>query len=263
MWLCVGLCGANLILLFFCLPESNFTRPAEHLHAVAPPSLEEMGFNDKAVSSHIEVAEVAATTTSPSVESQQQGVNVVNISNPSFEEICLSPPKINHEVRFWVTAAHPFILLLSPTVLWGIFAYGILLAPQLMMMWVAAATVLAMVNAKLTLDAFCAGSLNMPNLLIPPPYYFSGGQVGLMQVAAIVGFILAMFAGGYLSDVITAREIIKNKGKVITEQRLKSLIPLWWVSPLACLLTGLAGEKLWAWYYIAITFGMREWISPV
>lgn len=134
MWFCVALCGANLILLFFGLPESNFTRPAEHLHAGAPPSVEETDFNDKAVSSHIEVAEAAAATISPRLESQQQGVNVVNISNPSFAEICLSPPNINHEVRFWATAGHPFIFLLSPTVLWGILAYGILLAAQLMMM---------------------------------------------------------------------------------------------------------------------------------
>jgi hypothetical protein len=104
--------------------------------------------------------------------------------------------------------------------------------------------------------------MNMPGLLIPPPYNFSGSDVGLMQFAAIIGFILAMFFGGYMSDVITAREIIKNKGNVITEQRLKSLIPLGWVSPLGCLLTGLAGEKIWPWYSIAITLGMREWNRP-
>jgi hypothetical protein len=67
-----------------------------------------------------------------------------------------------------------------------------------------------------------------------------------------------MFLGGYMSDVITARQIIKNKGNVITEHRLKSLIPLGWVSPLGCLLAGLDGEKLWPWYSIGITFGMRK-----
>ncbi len=98
----------------------------------------------------------------------------------------------------------------------------------------------------------------MPSLLIPPPYLFTGGDVGLMQVGALIGFNLAMFFGGYISDVITARQIIKNNGIVITEERLKSLIPLFWVAPVGCLLTGLAGEKLWPWYSIAISFGMRE-----
>jgi hypothetical protein len=130
MWLCVGLCGINLVLLFFCLPESNFTRP-ELSHAVAPQLLEETVFDDKPADSQIEVA--ASSTPEPDLESQPPGVNTVDISNPSLAEICLSLPRVDHKIRFWATAAHPFIFLLSPTSLWGIYSYGILLTPQLIM----------------------------------------------------------------------------------------------------------------------------------
>ncbi len=128
MWLCVGLCAANLVLLFFFLPESNFTRDTEHSQAVSAIPVEATPSEDKTVAWHIE------TTQPSSLETQQQGVNTVVISNPTLTEICWSLPKNNPDVRFWATAVHPFIFLLSPTVLWGIYAYGILVAAQIIMM---------------------------------------------------------------------------------------------------------------------------------
>lgn len=97
--------------------------------------------------------------------------------------------------------------------------------------------------------------------MIPPPYLFTAGEVGLLQIAAIIGFFLATLAGGWLSDVITARQIRRAQGKLVAEQRLVSLIPFCWVAPLACLLSGYGASHGWPWYGIAITFGMREFIS--
>ncbi len=101
-------------------------------------------------------------------------------------------------------------------------------------------------------------SFNLPGLLMAPPYLFSSGGVGLMQIAAIIGFTVALLLGGWLSDVITAREIIKAGGRVTPEQRLISLIPFVWVTPVACILNGLAASRQWSWVAVAFIFGMRE-----
>jgi hypothetical protein len=104
-------------------------------------------------------------------------------------------------------------------------------------------------------------SFNLPSLLMAPPYLFTAGGVGLIQIAAIIGFCIALFLGGWLSDVITARQIIQAGGKVTPEQRLVSLIPFVWVTPVACILTGFAASRMWPWAGIAFSFGMREYPS--
>jgi hypothetical protein len=106
-------------------------------------------------------------------------------------------------------------------------------------------------------------SFNLPSLLMAPPYLFTAGGVGLIQVAAIIGFCIALFLGGWLSDVITARQIIQAGGKVTPEQRLVSLIPFVWVTPVACILTGFAASRMWPWAGIAFSFGMREYPSDL
>jgi hypothetical protein len=97
------------------------------LHAVAQQPVQETDLDDKPADSQIEVV-------APRLESQQRSANMVDISNPTFAEICLSPPRNNKGVRLWATAAHPFIFLLSPTTLWAIYSYGILLSAQIIMM---------------------------------------------------------------------------------------------------------------------------------
>ena len=82
-----------------------------------------------------------------------------------------------------------------------------------------------------------------------------------MQVAAIVGFILAMFAGGYMSDVITARDHQKQRQSHHRTTSQVTHTPVVGL-PAGLLAHGAGRREAWAWYYIAITFGMREWISP-
>ncbi|KAI5200549.1 hypothetical protein E4T39_05703 [Aureobasidium subglaciale] len=128
--------------------------------------------------------------------------------------------------------AQPFVFLLYPNVLWAVFMYGCSLASQIIMIF-----------------AF-------PSLLMAPPYLFSGIGVGLMQVAALIGIVIATFAGGYLSDIITAHRIRKAGGTVWPEQRLISLIPGCWIPPAGCILVACAcGYKL-HWVAIAFGFGM-------
>jgi MFS family permease len=89
-----------------------------------------------------------------------------------------------------------------------------------------------------------------------PPYLFSGSGVGLMQIAAIIGFIFGCFTGGYLADIITAAIIRKQNGDVFPEQRLLAMIPLSFIAPVGCILVAFACSEKLNWVAIAFGFGM-------
>lgn len=262
MWLCTGLSGFNLLLLILLYPESNFQRPApdadrenssldidrqdESLEAEAEKPIHE---HRETMPTH----SMTTTTTDLPNDATIHGSHSVSISDPTFKQI-LTTVKIDHETSILRIAFQPFIFCLSPTVIWAFCAYSVSLSAQIIMM-----CVLKSATSSRLLNPFIFScSYNLPSFMIPPPYLFTAGDVGLMQIAAIVGFIFATLAGGWLSDVITARQIKRAGGNLVAEQRLISLLPFCWVAPLACLLTGYGASKFWPWYGIAITFGMRE-----
>lgn len=91
-----------------------------------------------------------------------------------------------------------------------------------------------------------------------PPYLFSSSGVGLMQIPAIIGFIVGCFAGGYATDVITAAVIRRQHGAVYAEQRLVSLIPGCAIAPAGCILIAFACSEKLHWVAIAFGFGMGK-----
>ena len=101
-----------------------------------------------------------------------------------------------------------------------------------------------------------------PSLLLAPPYLFSSSGVGLMEIAALIGFAIACVAGGYLADVITAEVIRRQGGAVFPEQRLIALIPGCLIAPTGCILVAFSCSEKLHWVAIAFGFGMSEHISP-
>jgi MFS family permease len=93
--------------------------------------------------------------------------------------------------------------------------------------------------------------------LLAPPYLFTPLQVGLIQIAAVIGFILACFTGGYVADAITAR-MIRRQGRVVPEQRLVSIIPGCFIAPVGCIIVAIACSRQLSWVAIAFGFGMGK-----
>jgi MFS family permease len=98
-------------------------------------------------------------------------------------------------------------------------------------------------------------------LLLAPPYLFSPSGVGLIQIAAIIGFAIACVTGGYFADVITAAVIRRQGGAVFPEQRLIALIPGCLISPAGCILIAFACSEKLHWVAIAFGFGMGKHLS--
>lgn len=98
----------------------------------------------------------------------------------------------------------------------------------------------------------------MSTLLIPPPYNFSSGDIGLMEIAAIIGFVIACFGGGCISDIITAYVVKRSGGEIRPEQRLVSLLPGMFIAPAGCILLAFACQDKLSWVAIAFGFGMGK-----
>lgn len=79
-----------------------------------------------------------------------------------------------------------------------------------------------------------------------------------MEIAAIAGFVVGCFAGGWLSDVITSRVIRRQNGDVYPEQRLVSLVPGALIAPAGCILVAFACAEKLHWVSIAFGFGMGK-----
>ena len=93
-----------------------------------------------------------------------------------------------------------------------------------------------------------------------PPYLFSGIEVGLMQIPALVGLVIGCFAGGYAADLITAKVIARQHGDVYPEQRLVALIPGCLVAPIGCIVIAFACSQKLTWIAIAFGFGMCKYV---
>lgn len=91
-----------------------------------------------------------------------------------------------------------------------------------------------------------------------PPYLFSSGAVGLMQIAAVIGFAVGTFGGGWLADVITAKRILEHNGHISPEHRLWALLPGCCIGSIGCIIIAIACSKKLHWSAIAIGFGLRK-----
>ena len=82
-----------------------------------------------------------------------------------------------------------------------------------------------------------------------------------MQIAALIGFIIACYVGGYVSDVITTKRILREGGVIYPEQRLLSIIPGALIPPVGCIIVACACSQQLHWAVIAVGFGMGKY-SP-
>jgi MFS family permease len=82
--------------------------------------------------------------------------------------------------------------------------------------------------------------------------------VGLIQIAAIIGFIIGCFGGGYLSDYIFARRLRNYHGPKEREQRLITMLPAFCIGPAGCILMAFACAQGLHWSALAFGFGMGE-----
>ncbi|EUC41479.1 hypothetical protein COCMIDRAFT_8830 [Bipolaris oryzae ATCC 44560] len=217
VWVCAALAGANLVAIYLLYPESNFIRPETPFHTVHPNS------------HHRGDPEAEKATT---VRMETVNRHYINIVPKPWLSIWTSIVTINHDTGLFAVTLRPLMMLLSPSILFSVFVYGTSLAAQIILIF-----------------AF-------PSFLQSPPYLFSPIGVGLMEISAIIGFLMGCFMGGYVADLITAAVIRRQDGAVYSEQRLISLMPGGFIAPAGCILIAFACSEKLHWVAIAFGFGM-------
>lgn len=212
---------ALLIVSFFFVEESMYKR-------VAPPTLE------------------AHSEGNSDVESKGNGT-MHQLSN--VETNMVVPPRkslaqqlkpwsgIDPEAPFFSTMWRAFTLLLVPQVLWVITTYGIYIG-----------------LGALTFNFI------FPAKIVAPPYNWSETNSGLIAVATMIGYFLALPLLP-ASDRIAARSTLKNKGIREAEMRLPVLLPAMIIAPAGLILFGMAAEKGLHWIAYFIGVGMVQWSS--
>ncbi|KAF2999652.1 hypothetical protein E8E13_000105 [Curvularia kusanoi] len=217
MWVCAALAGVNMIAIFLLYPESNFHRPEPELQQTA-----------------VTVAPLESHSGKEGETLHMEGISVhtVSVVRRSWTSIWKTFITADSSVTIREILFRPLFMLPKPSVMLAIYLYGTSLASQIILIF-----------------AF-------PDLLMAPPYLFSSIGVGLMEVAAILGFIFGCFAGGWLADVITSKVILRQDGQVYPEQRLIALVPGAIFAPAGCILIALTCSEKLHWVAIAFGFGM-------
>jgi len=87
-------------------------------------------------------------------------------------------------------------------------------------------------------------------------YGFESWQIGLCFIAAIIGSLLGIFAGGHLSDWTADYFTRRNGGIRDPEMRLPAMIPSLITTPLALILYGVGIQKQLHWICPTIGLGL-------
>ncbi|KAK5056799.1 hypothetical protein LTR84_012331 [Exophiala bonariae] len=226
-WICVGLAGFNAICIFLFYPESTFHRP-DFRHATQPSPVHDVDKSPDAELVETSPAQ-SATATGDATLTRTDTVVVVQ---QRWSTIWTTTWRHNQQMSLWTAFMRPLAFLVYPAVLWTVFLYGLHLAAQVILIFV------------------------FPSLLLAPPYLFKTQYIGLIEVAALIGFLVACYGGGYISDTITMRSIRKHEGEYQLEQRLLSLIPGFWIAPVGCIVVAFTCAYKLHWIGISFGFAM-------
>jgi MFS family permease len=137
---------------------------------------------------------------------------------------------IDHDQEFWIMIPRSFTYFLVPQVLWVVTSFGIYIG----------------------LGAL-AFNYTFPRKITAPPYSWSQTNSGLITIASLIGFLLAIpFLPS--SDRLAARLTKKNGGIREAEMRLGVILPAMIIAPAGIILYGMAAEHDLHW--IAYFFGV-------
>ncbi|CEJ60600.1 hypothetical protein PMG11_09169 [Penicillium brasilianum] len=132
---------------------------------------------------------------------------------------------------FFVLAMRPIIALALPAVFW--------------------ATLISSVTIGMIVIISANFSTAFANI-----YGFKTWQSGLTFISTIIGSLLAIFVGGYLTDFIADKLTLRNNGKRTPEMRLPALAVSLITAPLACILYGVGCGKQLHWICAVIGIGL-------
>ncbi|KAL5000187.1 major facilitator superfamily domain-containing protein [Aspergillus recurvatus] len=215
--------AALLVAAFFLVEESRFHRPE-----ISQTSVAESDPESKQASCTEDTAEREKKTGHATELETLPSPNVPK--RKSFIETLTPCAPIDHEVEFFGTIFRSFAYFLVPAVLWVITSYGIYIG-----------------LGALTFN------YTFPLLITSSPYNWPSTSSGLIAVATILGFALALpFTP--TSDRIAAKLTKRNSHIREAEMRLPALLPGLLLAPAGLITYGLTAENTlhWTGYFAGV-----------
>ena len=235
-WLNVALHAVILIALFFLFPETKWHRvhPKEvHLEAAKEPS------NDKMTSANVEDPE-KDTENGAVVSAAAAQLSALTASATAERDPYLhkgTPSK--QQFKLWQNNAHPIkSILLDLWIPWKLFAFPIVELAAFIVSW--------------SCSSFLTLNLTQTQAFAAPPYNFTNQQIGFTNFAILVGAMIGLFTAGPLSDWISARQTIRNRGIREPEMRLLAMIPYVIIMYIGNIIVSVGYQNKWPWEAIVV-----------
>ncbi|KAL2851341.1 major facilitator superfamily domain-containing protein [Aspergillus pseudodeflectus] len=228
-WFNTALLAVVLILVIFFFPETKWTR----LPATEARSVETTSTPDTKASAEkpTETFEENASPSDPETQSTNQpSSSVVGSGTPSKSHFALYHlPKESSTLRTLAVAFY---------IPWKLHLFPIIQLAAFVVSWSA--------------SVFLTLNLTQSQAFAAPPYNFSSQTIGFFNFAILVGALIGLFTNGPLSDWISMRATLKNRGVREPEMRLPSMIPYLVVCIVGNFVVAFGYEYKWDWKIIVL-----------
>ncbi|KAJ9614977.1 hypothetical protein H2200_001051 [Cladophialophora chaetospira] len=220
--------GLNLVGIFLFVHESRFDRRTQ---SSAPL---EHGVQSEETEGAEKYAGAQTVERVPTVMNSSIGANTKRsfVKNLSLWSGTSDQSILSHSLR-------PWLLSVYPAVFWGTTIYALCLAWQI-------------------------GSGTLTSFIFQlPPYNFSPGVNGLINIPAFVGNLLGSITGGYVTDVYVQYWARKHEGKFSPEARLVLLVVPAVIVPTGLLMFGFGAQRQLHWAVIYVGYGGINYVTCV
>ena len=210
-WFNTGLIAASLLLVIFAFPETKWHRkhPDEVMKELAaegkvsPPS----GSREK-VESPEDSEKITHTATNASTAANKLTPQATAERDPWLGKG--SPSK--QQWKLFQSNAHPFkAIAMDLWIPWKLFIFPIVEFSAFVVSW--------------SCSSFLTINLTQSQNFAAPPYNLDPQTIGFFNFAILIGACIGLATAGPLSDWVSKRATIKNRGIREPEMRLPAMIP--------------------------------------
>ncbi len=121
---------------------------------------------------------------------------------------------------------------------WKLFAFPIVELAAFVVSW--------------SCSSFLTLNLTQTQAFAAPPYNFTTEQIGFTNFAILIGAMIGLFTAGPLSDWVSTRQTIKNRGIREPEMRLLAMIPYVIIMYFGNIIVSVGYQHQWPWQAIVV-----------
>jgi MFS family permease len=223
-WLSTAISAFTSLWILFFQPETKWDR-----RAVAVPPLDGhdlAGTDDPYLKN--DLAATTIDTSEPDTASDQDDRARTRPTGKPSKAQLMPVAKWNPHESILAAIWLPVKMLKLPIVIWGALQFNF------------SANIYLMIN------------ITQSQALASPPFNFSPAAVGYTNLALFVGVSFSLVTAGPLSDWISEKATVRNRGIREPEMRLPALVPFALFGLVGCVVTALGFQNGWPWESVVV-----------